>query len=167
MYRRILLPLDGSTVAEHALPHAIAVAKQFQAELILLKVIEPPPGETILSTKNEEFSETWSEHVARRYLGRIATQVHQQGVLVNVVTVKGSAAEKIVQFAEKADVDMIAMSTHARSGLDKLVLGSVTEGVLHTTDIPVLAVHPVLRRRKSELPIAVLDAADAMNTLPV
>lgn len=143
MYTKILVPLDGSALAERALVQAEEIAKAAGAELILAQVVQAPLGQTPEAGTSEEveaFRETAAQ--ARAYLGMIATRVTGAGVKVRFEVVEGAAAAGILTLAHNEDVDMIVMSTHGRSGISKLVMGSVAEKVMLTTKRPVLLVKP-------------------------
>jgi len=100
MYKRILLTLDGSDLAEQALPHAVAQAQRFQAELILLKVIDPL-GEKI-SKRGAAFNraEETIHDLAIEYLERVAAGLHKQDIQFRVVMIEGRPYEEIIRFAE-------------------------------------------------------------------
>jgi nucleotide-binding universal stress UspA family protein len=140
MYKRVLLPLDGSPLAEQAMPHAIAQASHSQAELILLRVIEPYTRGTGLSLADHERIRQQAKTWAREYLERIAADVQQQGVRVQVVIVKGRPHVEIAQFAETNGVDLIVMSTRGQSGLSRWLMGSVADRVMRGAAVPVLLV---------------------------
>jgi len=146
MYKRVLLPLDGSPLAEQALPHAIAQAGHSQAELILLRVIEPWARGTGLSLAAHERLKQQAATWAREYLERIAADVQQQGIRVQVVTVDGRPHVEIAEFAEGNQVDLIVMSTRGQSGLSRWLMGSVADRVVRGATVPVLLV----RARKEE-----------------
>jgi nucleotide-binding universal stress UspA family protein len=140
MYKRILLPLDGSAMAEQALPYAIAQAEHFQAELILMKVLEPverrislPPGETSRAEK-------LTRKLACEYLERIAAGFREKEISARVVTVIGQPHEGIVRFAEEEQVDLIVICTHGHSGLTRWLVGSVADRVTRGVNVPVLLV---------------------------
>jgi nucleotide-binding universal stress UspA family protein len=141
LYKRILLPLDGSALAEQALPHAIAQAERFQAELVLLRVIEPLPrmgggmSQTAFERAEEEMK-AW----AQGYLEDLAASVKEQGILVQLVTMKGHPHKAVVQFAEANQVDLIVISTRGHSGLSRWPMGSVADRVLRGAKAPVLLV---------------------------
>ena len=141
MYKRILLPLDGSELAEQALPHAIAQAERFQAELILFRVIEPLPrvGGGMSQTAFER-AEGEMKVWAQGYLEDLSASVKGQGIPVQVVTMKGNAGKAIVQFAEANQVDLIVISTRGHSGLSRWLMGSVADRVLRGAKVPVLLV---------------------------
>jgi len=137
MYKRILLPLDGSPLAEQAVPHAIAQAERFQAELILLKVLPPLP-ERSMSSPGRRQAEDLSAQLAREYLEGVAAGIRKQDITVQVVTVEGQAHPQIVQFAEENEVDMIVMSTRGQSGLSRWLMGSIADRVVRGATVPVL-----------------------------
>lgn len=155
MYTKILVPLDGSALAERAIVQAEEIARAAGAELILIQVVQAPLGQTPEAGQAEEekaFRETAAQ--ARAYLGMVATRVSGGGVRSRFVVLEGSPAAGILGFAHDEDVDMIVMSTHGRSGISKLVMGSVAEKVMLTTKRPVLLVKP------ERLHVSHIDEAD-------
>jgi nucleotide-binding universal stress UspA family protein len=141
LYKRILLPLDGSALAEQAVPHAIAQAERFQAELVLLRVIEPLPkvGGGMSQTAFER-AEGEMKAWALGYLEDLAAGVKEQGIPVQVVTMMGHPHTAIVRFAEANQVDLIVISTRGHSGLSRWLMGSVADRVLRGAKAPVLLV---------------------------
>lgn len=139
MYKRILLPLDGSPLAEQAVPHAIAQAERFQAELILLKVLPPLP-ERSMSSPGRRQAEDLSAQLAREYLEGVAIGIRERDIPVQVVTVEGQSHPQIVQFAEENGVDLIVMSTRGQSGLSRWLMGSIADRVVRGATVPVLLV---------------------------
>jgi nucleotide-binding universal stress UspA family protein len=141
---RILVPLDGSELAELALGPALAIAKRVGGELILFRVAQPQ-GE-VDPGQNEMMIET-PESVGS-YQDRVAAACREHGVATATMTVtpggSGAAgiANAILDFAAAQQVNLIAISTHGRSGLRRWVYGSVTEKVLHNADIATLIVRP-------------------------
>lgn len=168
MLERILVPLDGSELAEAVLPYVEAICQRCDpAEVILLQVVRPPKGRsgTIYRPIDSGLSVTWSPESAvdadraqhpifrdqemasvkaevERELSRAIEHFCSCGYTTRVAVAFGRAAEQIVDFAEREKVDLIAMSTHGRSGLTRWVFGSVTEKVLRATRIPILLVRP-------------------------
>jgi len=140
MYKRILLPLNGSAQARHALPHAIAQAKRFGAELVLLEVLSPSLGMHGLEKGSREWVSRYKTNLARENLQDAAAEAQQRGVRVKMSTAEGHAPTRIVEFAEENDVDLIVMSTHGRSGLSRWLIGSVADRVLRGAKVPVLLV---------------------------
>jgi len=140
MYKRILLSLDGSALAEQALPHAVAQAEHFHAELILLKVLEPLAKSHNISLDAAERVEKATRELAREYLERVATGVRGSGVSVRVITASGNPHEAIVSCAEAEQVDLIIICTRGHSGLSRWLIGSVADRVVRGAGVPVLLV---------------------------
>jgi nucleotide-binding universal stress UspA family protein len=140
MYKRIVLALDGSPLAEQALPHAVAHAEQFGAELILLKVLEPLPEVTYSSPAAIRAAEEMSAQLARDYLQGVATRLEEPGVAVQVVTLEGKPYVQIVRYAEEQQADLLVMSTRGQSGFSRWLLGSVADRVVRGATVPVLLV---------------------------
>jgi nucleotide-binding universal stress UspA family protein len=144
MYTKILVPLDGSVLAERALPHAGGISRATGAEVILMQVVRAPLGEAPEAGQAEEnkaFQDAVAE--ARTYLGKIAGKLREEGnAKVRAEILEGSPPEGILGFAHKEDVDLIIMSTHGRSGVSKLLMGSVAEKVMLTTKRPVMLIKP-------------------------
>ena len=140
MYKRILIPLDGSALAEQALPHAVSQARRFQAELILLRVVEPFAHARGMSLsvlkKMKQQAHAW----AGEYLESLVADIEEQGVLVQKVTIYGRPHTVIAEFAESEEVDLIVMSTRGQSGLSRWLMGSVADRVVRGAKIPVLLV---------------------------
>ena len=140
MHKRILLPLDGSELAEKALPHALAQAEHFEAELILLMVsVQPsePPGMWSLAVKQARDRARAS---AREYLEQAAVRVKERGVPVKTVTLEGRPHVEITRFAEDNQVDLIVMCARGQSGLSRWLMGSVADRVVRGSTTPVLLV---------------------------
>jgi nucleotide-binding universal stress UspA family protein len=150
MYKRVLIPLDGSALAEQALPHAIAQARHSQAELILIKVLEPFPHARGMSLRDLKRIEQQVSSWADEYLKRLAADLRQQDIPVQTVIIGGRPHVEIPQFAETNQVDLIVMSTRGQSGLSRWLMGSVADRVVRGAMVPVLLV----RTRKEEAPRA-------------
>lgn len=142
-YQRLLVPLDGSELAELALPYAEAWAKAFEAEVILLRVPTLPayvslgPDASMLAPA--VLGEAYDE--ADAYLANLVRKLKAKGLAVHKAAVEpGAIADTIVDYARDAGVDCIVMSTHGRSGLGRWVYGSVADRVLRAAGVPVLLV---------------------------
>jgi nucleotide-binding universal stress UspA family protein len=146
LIKRILVPLDGSKVAEQIVPHAEDLARSMGAELILFQTYESflgvISGEAMVTMSAEEIKEAnrHREEDAKAYLRTIAGTLREMGLTVSEVVVPGDPADVILSYAESNVVDMICMSTHGHSGLKRWVFGSVTDKVLHAGDMPILVV---------------------------
>ncbi|MFA6665536.1 MAG: universal stress protein [Armatimonadota bacterium] len=144
MYNKILVPLDESEIAETALQHAAAIAEAFKSELVLLSVIEPvtilpEPGVVgpVLTVSVDV--ETEMKH-AKSYLSKHASKLREQGIKVRTEVVEGMPAGQICQYVQEKNIELIVMTTHGRSGLSRLVYGSVAENILRNAKIPVLLI---------------------------
>jgi nucleotide-binding universal stress UspA family protein len=146
LIKRILVPLDGSKVAEQSAPHAEELARVMGGELILFQAYESlarmMSGEAFRAGSEEEIKEANKrrEEEAKGYLKSIAGPFREKGLTVSEVVASGDPAEEILDYAASSAVDIITMSTHGRSGIKRWVFGSVTDKVLHAGDMPVLVV---------------------------
>jgi nucleotide-binding universal stress UspA family protein len=140
MYKRIVVPLDGSELAEQALPHALAQAGQFGAEVVLLKVLEPLRDVLYSAPAAVHTAEELSAQLAHQYLEGVAAGVREQGIAVQVAEVEGEPYVEIIRYAEEQAADMIVMSTRGHSGLSRWLLGSVADRVVRGATVPVLLV---------------------------
>jgi nucleotide-binding universal stress UspA family protein len=143
MYKKILVPLDGSPLAESVLPHAQALAKAEGAEIVLLSVPPTPSWEYLsrtpgLANKIIEDIEIETEE----YLESEVTKLEKEGAKVTSIMRKGPIPDMILQVADEVHADVIAMSTHGRTGVQRWLLGSVAERVVHYSHIPVMLIHP-------------------------
>jgi nucleotide-binding universal stress UspA family protein len=142
MYQRILVPLDGSSLAEQALPHALAQARQFGAELVLLKVLGPLPESIRGSRTSIQMAKEQSADLALEYLKQVAAELREQApeVEIEVATVEGKPYVEIVGYAAEQEVDLIVMSTRGHSGFSRWLLGAVTDRVVRGATVPLLLV---------------------------
>ena len=140
MYKRILLPLDGSRLAEQALPHAIAQAQGSEAKLVLLRVAETLPHAPGVSAADLERVRRQTIIWAQEYLELVTEQVHEQGVQVESATVEGRPNIEITRFAEANSIDLIVLSSRGRSGFSRWLMGSVADRVVRGATVPVLLV---------------------------
>ena len=144
LIKRVLIPLDGSKLGEAAIPRVEALAKSLDIELVLLHVSEPViiadvPGlaSITIPRSKEEASRMAS---ASDYLNNCETTLREEGLSVSIELRSGSAADQIIAYAEAEGIDLIAMSTHGRSGIGRWVFGSVADKVLHAGNTPLLLV---------------------------
>ncbi len=137
-FSKVLAPLDGSDIGQAALPHVETLATRTGASLSLLQVISPP-GTVEASVLG---GSDWRKFVkamhdaADNYLAGMAKRLTEKGINATYEVLSGDPADRIVEYAEDKAVDLIAMSTHGRSGLARWVLGSVTDKVVHGARIP-------------------------------
>lgn len=149
MYKKILVPLDGSELAECVLPHVESIAKGCSAEsVIFVRVVEPVlilvngeyDGYTF-NAKDWERMEAASITAAEHYLARLIGRVKYDDTNVtSEVLTGGRSADMINEYATKNGVDLIIMATHGRSGISRWVWGSVADRVLRSSSVPVLIV---------------------------
>jgi nucleotide-binding universal stress UspA family protein len=140
MFKRIMVTLDGSPLAEQVLPTAIEAAELFQAELTLYRVASPLAKSYrggSASVSAIESAERQLLDIAKTYLERIASGIREKGISVNVVTVLGTPYREIVEYTEKNEIDLLIMSTRGETGLTRWLLGSVTDHVIRGVSIPI------------------------------
>lgn len=146
-FRRILIPLDGSELAEQILRPATRLAKLFDAELMLLRVVVPillmDEASAGYSTYVGPEDMARREEIAAEYLERLAERLRGESFTVATRVVQHpQAATAILEEAESSGADLIAMATHGRSGVVRLLLGSVADKVLRATTKPLLLLRP-------------------------
>jgi nucleotide-binding universal stress UspA family protein len=138
MYKRVVIPLDGSPLAEGILPFIMEIAGPLDLEVVLVRVVQPIPPEAVEGSRHVVIEDVVGRHAeARAYLVSIAADLADHGVRVQVMVRRGDPVTEIVHGAKEADADLIAMTTHGRSGLGRLLFGSVAEAVLRRAEIPV------------------------------
>jgi nucleotide-binding universal stress UspA family protein len=140
MYKRILVPLDGSRLAEQALHHAAIQAEQFGAAIHLLRVLGPLPDPIMASRETVRGAEAASARLAQTYLEGIATSLRERGIPTKAATVEGKPYVEIIHFAEDEGIDLIVLCTRGHSGLSRWLLGSVADRVVRGATVPVLLV---------------------------
>ncbi len=142
--KRVLVPLDGSDFGKGAIPHVKALARVLDIEILLLHVVEPVVTAGVAGLASITFP-TAKEEAHRLtsaidYLNEVENELKNEGLTVSSESISGSAAEQIITYSEENGIDLIAMSTHGRSGIGRWVFGSVTDKVLHAGDVAVLTV---------------------------
>lgn len=142
MYKHILVPLDGSPLAEAALVHAETLAMQFGSELVLLRVVVSPYAivapDLVLAgydSNHQQFADQ-----ADQYLKTVAGKLAARRIQVRTLTCDGPVAEAIIERARENRIDLIVMSTHGRGGVSRWVYGSVADRLLQAAPCPVLLV---------------------------
>jgi nucleotide-binding universal stress UspA family protein len=139
MYKRALVPLDGSSVAEAIIPFILDIAGPLDMEVILLRVVEPIVPIVIEGSRHVEVEDVEARRTdAEEYLAPLAVELRNKAVRVESRVRRGNPADEIVAAARETGADLIAMSTHGRGGLGRLVFGSVAQAVLRHVDTPVL-----------------------------
>lgn len=141
MFKKILVPTDGSRGVERAVNCATTVALAFEAKVYLLFVAEPPTMLLEYANIAEKNIIEALHHEGKRILEKTADAVRKSGVEeVETVLKTGTPAKVILDFANEEKVDLIVMGTHGRRGLDRVLLGSVTEEVVRVSKVPVMTV---------------------------
>lgn len=144
MFKRILVPLDGSALAEQILPYLKGLSSDTEAMVTLLRVAGHPvtsyrvEGLTVNATRSDD-SYTHCE----QYLHGIATQLTQSGLKVETRVIEGPIADVIIDYAAEMQADLVAMSTHGRTGIGRWLLGSVADRVVHGLKVPLFLIRPV------------------------
>ena len=147
MYKKILVPLDGSKTAETVLPNVIRLARESKAKVVLFTVesLGDSAGRA-LSSRNETGSTAATlekpDAEMKAYLDSAASMLAGVGVETTIVTTTGDAAEEILAYSTENGCDLIAMSTRGRSALKRGLMGSVTDAVVRASKVPALAVGP-------------------------
>jgi len=148
MYNKILVPVDGSELAECVLPHIENMVNDCGVkEIIFLRLAEPMAaaiagGDYIIGEDESQALQNRHEKAAQNYLDQLISSLPYDKVILSSEVVKGKAAENIVDFAAHQEVDLVIMATHGRSGVSRWVMGSVAERVIRWSCVPVLIVRP-------------------------
>jgi nucleotide-binding universal stress UspA family protein len=138
MYDEILVPTDGSDAASRALDHALNLANQYDARVHALYVIDANAYATLEAGTDVVISALEDEGQAA--VDTVVDRAEQHGVEAVTEVVTGTVHKAIIEYADEHDVDLIVMGTHGRRGLDRYLLGSVTEKVVRTSAVPVLTI---------------------------
>lgn len=177
--KKVLLLLDGSLFSQQIMPHIQQFIQPTEADIVLLRVAEWPHGymkrparitaanwQLPLDLAHYDYDmlgdADWPGHpiYASQEAERIqallgdeleaqATQLRDAGYRTTVAVAFGNPAEEIIQFVEREGIDLVAMATHGRTGIEQLVLSSVAERVLHAVTVPVLLVRPVAHPKQA------------------
>ncbi len=158
-YRRILVPLDGSELANAVLPYVRRLAACMGAEVLLMQVVPEPEPEIVVAHAQIGWSRAaggsgvagvselahWIEHAtaaAQDGLNAVATGLTESGIRAETVVAVGQPAEAILDMADGRDVDLIAMATHGYGGIRRFLMGSVADRIVRHARVPVLLVRP-------------------------
>jgi len=148
MYKHIMVPLDGSELAECVLPHVIAIATGCETpKVTLVRVVTPLKiygTELDGSVSPEIMAKVESENLAlaRQYLDKKVKELKAKGIETRAEVMFGNVLEALTDYAEKGKVDLIVLATHGRSGISRWVWGSVADRILRSAKVPVLMVRP-------------------------
>lgn len=142
MYRKILVPLDGSKLAESALPHAESLASAYRAGLVLFHVVQPPVMTGRESTElmlMQESMESLKES-AEIYLDGLKGVLREKKIDVEAHIGFGPVVRQIVEAADLYKADLVVIASHGRSGLGRVFFGSVASGVLNRIEHPLMVI---------------------------
>jgi len=143
MYKKILVPLDGSGRAEKILTHVEHLAKANGSEVVFLKVVQPiiitDGYKGILIDESRGESQRKVDN-ALEYLAGIENKFNKIGITTDKISMIGSIVTTIIEVSQNEDIDLIAMASHGRSGLSRVFYGSVAAGVLNAIDRPLLLI---------------------------
>ncbi len=149
MYEKIMVPLDGSDLAECVVPHVAAIISGFKSkEVVLVRVVNPfrlpisvpAQGKFGFTEKDRHRLEENRKNAAKAYLEKMADSLDVPGTVFNFTVLEGNPASMLTDYASKNDVDLIVIASHGRSGVSRWVMGSVAERILRTSCIPVMMV---------------------------
>jgi nucleotide-binding universal stress UspA family protein len=138
VYRKVVVTLDGSPAAEAIIPFILEIARPLGIGVALVQVLEVTPPMAVEGTRYFRAEDLEARRrEAEAYLRPVAAKLRARGVDVETVVRHGAPADEIVAAAREVGADLIAMTTHGRSGLGRLLFGSVTESVLRHAELPV------------------------------
>ncbi|OGK89134.1 MAG: hypothetical protein A2X52_04165 [Candidatus Rokubacteria bacterium GWC2_70_16] len=138
MYRLAVVPLDGSPVAEAIIPFVLEIAGPLDLEIALVRVLQPVPPQVIEGSRHVVVEDVEARQLdAQEYLAPLAAELRAKGIRAQTHVRRGDPTAEIVGCAREIGADLIAMTTHGRSGLGRLVFGSVAEAVLRHSHLPV------------------------------
>jgi nucleotide-binding universal stress UspA family protein len=145
-FQRILIPLDGSEPSEQILTHALALGRPFGAAYMLLRIVDAAGDNSIFGgAQSGAFAEHGEQqrHAAQQYLDGVAHRLQAAGVQTEThVVIARQPALAIIEGAHTYNATLIAMATHRRSGIARLLVGSVTDKVMRGATVPMLLYHP-------------------------
>ena len=139
MFDPVMVPLDGSLLAECVLQHVVAIARAFDAKVILLRVLDKKQASEkaqLFDLVNWQINKTG----ARLYLEKISTRLQKSGLRIETVVLEGLVAESITEYALKRGVKLIILSSHGRSGLSQWGISSVTQKIIFSAPTSVLII---------------------------
>ncbi|MBN1930766.1 MAG: universal stress protein [Desulfobacterales bacterium] len=143
MYKRILVPLDGSPRAEKILNHVEEMALRFKAQVIFLQVVNPfvPIMDSYTDLLEQSLNEIKRQvEKSKSYLSAWRGNFRKKGIHSRKIVEQGPVVDTILKIAQQEEVDLIAMASHGRSGLSRVFYGSVAVGILHRVDRPLLLI---------------------------
>lgn len=160
MFKKIMVPLDGSRLSSKAIRYASEVAQGFNADIILIQVVPPTipvptttgvapgiesPAAVEIAMQTALMEEKKKITNAKRYLSGKARGIRPQNIKVSYNVIVGDPSSSIMLFSNKEKIDLIVMTTHGKSGLKRAIMGSVADKVIRESGKPVL----VIRAKKN------------------
>jgi len=159
MFKRILVPLDGSRFSSSAVKYAVEVSKHFEADIIFMQVVVPATPYVAPTTPTGTLSPTAAKFAAqaarlkdrgniskaKRYLQRKVREITNKGLKCSYKVTMGNPAESIMSLCSKKGVDLVVMSSHGKGGLKRAIMGSVADKLARESRVPILLIRP---RRK-------------------
>ncbi len=149
MYTKIMVPLDGSELAECVIPHVEAITTGCKiTEVVFVRVVNPVQlpvsvparGEFGFSEKARRELGEQRAQTADAYLKKMVESTRLEGAVLSYEVMKGKVADSLAHWAEKNGVDLIVIASHGRSGVSRWVMGSVADRVLRSACVPVLMI---------------------------
>jgi nucleotide-binding universal stress UspA family protein len=142
LYKNILIPLDGSELAEEALREALPMAKLYGVKVTTLKAVEPAAAMVGIGVPAMYLRDIFTSRKksALAYLRSVAYRPQYRSLKFRVAVATGAPADQILQYADSHSIDLIIMSTHGRSGIGRWAFGSVADKVLRGAKCPILLV---------------------------
>ncbi len=149
MFKRILVCLDGSDLAEQILPYAAEIASQFDSKIILVRVVDSADaltavGESVFVSEKTIAGDIEGEGSKTGvYLEHVAQSLREKGLDVECLILRGASCEAIANYARKGDIDLIAITTRGRNSIGRLIFNGVTDLMLKKSGLPVLVTKAV------------------------
>ncbi len=144
-YKKIIVPIDGSGWSESAIPHAVDIAQNNGAELILLHVFKPPASEYVgeIALAGQEESLMALRDDMKNKLMALRGQIRSEKVEVRVQFIEGTGVAAIIcDYINEEGADLVVMSSHGRSGVARWLFGSVAHKVMQEVNVPVMIIRP-------------------------
>jgi nucleotide-binding universal stress UspA family protein len=161
MFKRLLVPLDGSRFGSRALRYATEVAQRFGAEVILIRVIRPTtpviaagahgvasPAESEIAVQAALEADKRNAARAKRYLRDKVRSIRSRHTKASYQVAIGDPAQSIMEFSKKENIDLVVMTTHGKSGLKRAIMGSIADVVIRKSGKPVLVIRPQTSSKK-------------------
>jgi nucleotide-binding universal stress UspA family protein len=145
MYEKIMVPLDGSDLAECVLPHLEGFIKGCHvSNVVFVRVVGPPPVPHygVVTVRPEIYKETESamQSEAKDYLDQIKNRLKYEGTELHSEVLVGRVADSLADYTVENDIDLILIATHGRSGVSRWARGSIADKILRSSNVPVLMV---------------------------